>query len=361
MLNKFKYNLLCFFLSLSLLGVFFNEAFKKIFLIDLNIITFIILIIYFSISFISYLMRPIKEVNLFYILLVLCLFISGILIQTFDFYSKKKLMIFIYSFLLSIIIIFNKEIIIKYYHKIINFMICVAIFGVIISIQDYERLIIAITLKSRMIYDASPISISSLLGILFISLFYSRINSKLKYFLLFLSLILMIIIMSRGPIVALFMFIFIYYVNKKNYTNIFFMILISILVSIYLISSRGEHNISDRFDAIFKSLPYINDNIWGYGVGAYSNFTGGLYPHNIIIEFIFELGILFTIIYLILNLLIAIKNIFYSKEINFYFSLLIFYNMILVFSFSSVEMLRVLIPVLTLSFFTSGYKFKRII
>lgn len=80
----------------------------------------------------------------------------------------------------------------------------------------------------------------------------------------------------------------------------------------FLFSEEKGNSVNQRFELINFTLNKIADNpIFGYGLGSFSkeyyNIDGRYYPHNIILEIWFELGLIGLIIFGILLLLLFIK------------------------------------------------------
>lgn len=80
----------------------------------------------------------------------------------------------------------------------------------------------------------------------------------------------------------------------------------------FLFSEEKGNSVNQRFELINFTLNKIADNpIFGYGLGSFSkeyyNIDGRYYPHNIILEIWFELGLIGLIIFGMLLLLLFIK------------------------------------------------------
>ena len=161
---------------------------------------------------------------------------------------------------------------------------------------------------------------------------------------------LAIILMGRGTIVAIlityFFMCMILFINKKSFGNEFLIFIFSIILSI-LVSTIILH-ITSSDDAVFRSKPHLlltldRINLWKYGyaiflenpyfgkgpggfaIAAYNDFYaqksyGDLaidvtfthnHPHNFIIQFIVEWGIVGTLLIFILLIMLSIKSLRY--------------------------------------------------
>lgn len=135
-------------------------------------------------------------------------------------------------------------------------------------------------------------------------------SESLKIILLFLFSILSI---SRGPILSLGIIVLLIIFNKrkkifkqKNLIIILMILFISLIglffgkieESFIRIFEYNDRNTSSRLDALQIAIDsFINSPILGLGLGGYNKINPQLkYPHNIVIEFIVELGFIISII-----------------------------------------------------------------
>lgn len=174
----------------------------------------------------------------------------------------------------------------------------------------------------------SPIAISRIGGVLFITSFFSFFNNNaLQYknlifslIVIFISLIMIVLGMSRGPLVSLFIALIIYiiYIPCKN-IKIFYKVaflLVPILfvagyiicnyeisfVNIYIDRLKELQNFQDigryRRYELFVSYIITDMNIfsyefiWGWGPDGFNKVYGLGYVHNLIMEAIFEYGLI---------------------------------------------------------------------
>jgi O-antigen ligase len=314
-------------------------------------------------------------------LLMLLIFYSWIIITIIYSSSEKYSIIKTINFATNIIafsyIIFNKNLRILTFLR-LNIIITI-LFGlwyVFISINVGANLLGETQLS---VYRVFYLSISYLLGINFLILSTNKNNIFLNkgndFILSVLILGMMFMIRGRGPLLFSLLFFAIYLVikiYKTRYTktvykikeivrfSLTFIIFLVATFSIYINNQKKINNlvsltvgrvgllipkdgnlanmgssVTARVDLFKKSIDLINADffkpIFGYGIGSYGIITKGkderLYPHNIFLEIIVELGLFGFAIFLFYMYF----NFFSIKNENYYISnfiiLYIFFNM----------------------------------
>ena len=193
-------------------------------------------------------------------------------------------------------------------------------------------------------------SVLSLLSI--ICLFYEKDKYKKIFYVLctILGLIITISTNSRGPFFALIISILIYLffftkLNKKKIVyaliliSLLFIIIFTLLpeslVSRYKLFGKKEVHISKKQVSVFstskirehflnQSIKYLKNNpeklIFGIGVGGFSYISANredrLYPHNIFMEIVLELGLLGLILFVLPFLFLLNDFLITKNKIN---------------------------------------------
>lgn len=158
------------------------------------------------------------------------------------------------------------------------------------------------------------------LAMLCLTLFKPINVNKLKTFML---LILTLLSVSRGPvfsllatIVIMLIIIFRCIAIRKVYRKVLMIVLFgfSLVGFLGLYSGSlermfffGDSNILSRLNMYSLCIRLIKENLLGYGIGAYSVLGTELYPHNIFLEILVEIGIV-GLISLLIPLAITIKE-----------------------------------------------------
>lgn len=150
----------------------------------------------------------------------------------------------------------------------------------------------------------NPIWLTRFIGLLSLILFYNWKKSFYNKLLFLLSLILMILIGSRTPFIALAFCVFIINLKQsalwKNLLFLFFALLAILVFSIIFSDSYlfdgGNASFIQRVN-FFNLIKESNFNYWlGEGTGAYGIYFNGIdevaYPHNIFLEVFFENGLI---------------------------------------------------------------------
>ena len=329
--------------------------------IDLTLASAVLLLLLILVDFYNN-FRKILNVRNVIPLLSLFLFFLWILISSFysksDSYLYKKILFFITNIVAFIFPIFIKEFQIK---KFLRLFISLIIVSFIWFYYVYFNLINQLS-GSEIYYKVMGLSLSLAIlgGLVLLILIMSRVKvfnpPVLNHFTIVILTLFLILSGARGPIFFVIILLVFYYSKKFIFLNIpekinlnrFFKIFlfglpilagtifvviykfsdkISVLFerSIYRISliingindsSEMGESVDIRIDQLDFSIDLIFDNIQrffvGYGFGSfgimYSGIDGRLYPHNILIEIWFELGIIGLLIFIFF-----LGSIFFSK------------------------------------------------
>lgn len=153
-------------------------------------------------------------------------------------------------------------------------------------------------------------------------------KKKIKYFFLF--LIVVVIVLFLFDYFNVYNYLYDYYMQKGKYIRI-----LDLLSSDAFFSNNGRFEIYSRYLGLILEKPFI-----GWGVGA--DLFVGIYPHNFIIEIVFNFGIIIGIFILSLILFLTIKA--FAKlnvEMRQKLLCLLFSGIVpLLFSFSYLEFLN---------------------
>jgi len=136
---------------------------------------------------------------------------------------------------------------------------------------------------------------------------------------------------ARSGIVALILALVFFLLWKRNFKILFFGSILGIPVLYYLLQylskSRGTTitNDSGRLGNLTQSLDYIYDNpIFGSGGLGYNAITSNMLPHNFVLDFLADFGIVMFIFYMIILFYILYNGFKYSPEVSFLFILYMF-------------------------------------
>lgn len=231
----------------------------------------------------------------------------------------------------------------------------------VIAITLVVALYIPLFLKANVLYmthynlmEHSPLkiihggylTIGYIIGIALVILLYKNIYKKEYRILLFMFLFIALLTTgARGPLIFFILILMFYiYSNKTILLKINFKIFLIILVSFAIVIPflMNKYDFSDLFERTFNRLTALevakkdsaaNDRlkrisfviskintkhiVQGYGFGSFGiEYTGydiRTYPHNLILEILFELGLMGLSIYLMYIFLI-IKKIYYHRD-----------------------------------------------
>lgn len=178
----------------------------------------------------------------------------------------------------------------------------------------------------------------STMAFLFFYFIEPKSKTKFFYFTLFaLSSVLLLAWGSRGALLAILLFYFIYLLRNKNWVLLFFSLLLVILLWGFVIEIMEEvvHFVSDITgakkiesilnvmsgevelmdassgrDALYeRSLELFLQNPFGNGVGYWATdpFMSGLYPHNLFLQVASELGIIGLLLLIALVIVTVVR------------------------------------------------------
>lgn len=344
LLISYLYNI---WISLIITAPFWNEAFFHFFRFPLYfIIIFLSLILYFLSPIYLFFISKRRKLSfqkilmIFFITLGISTYIVlGILIAQGIIYEKylvSRIVLTLFLFL-PLLIIFNdcydEE---KFKGSIIFF----SALGIFLSICNIEYIFYALKNVSRTVFFSNPISISVLAGFILISTINIRKNIYKVPFFIF-SIFSLFLGLSRGPIVALFLSLFLTNLKKRKQLKILILLL---LIFVFIVVIRhlttGEANIFSREKYISTALNILNENIFfGYGLASSWKYLG-IYPHNFIIQIFFEGGLVSFMLFYFVLVLIFLKI---SKHTSLISQVSLYCTFILLFSFDYSKMWSLLI------------------
>jgi len=286
-----------------------------------------------------------SSVQLFSFILGILLF-AGVFWTSAPIYGKWKAEAFVmYNLLITfcLTLLVNED---DRLRRIINFT---AILGVLfLIIGAYHVFSVGITNVNRMeikfgetlifnpIWFGRSVSVSLVSFLILMAVCKSRIRRIALAVLSLCSLFLLFLTASRGPTLALFISLFLYYIliakNKHARRIAILLVAITAIVCIFMITPEiskrrytriiklntetvVDQNISARIELYKMAWEIFLENpVIGAGTGGYSNYYGGVdgrfYSHNSILEIASELGLigLFCFaIFILLNLKIVKK------------------------------------------------------
>lgn len=152
-----------------------------------------------------------------------------------------------------------------------------------------------------------------LVDLLFITIFNIFLEKKIRIvelIIILLGISLLFESGSRGPFLSLFFVLILSFINffpEKKKMLFFISIIAGLSIAPIIISTIMNFNIYSiyaRLHSYQASLDYILENPFGYGFGSFGTLYSGAdirdYPHNILIEFFVELGIIGFITFIVL-------------------------------------------------------------
>jgi O-antigen ligase len=236
----------------------------------------------------------------------------------------------------------------KLLNKFLFYLVLFSTISLGLILSDFELVIKSVLGATRGLYEVSPLNISSLSLLSSLALLLIGLDRKNKLFLL-LSVcffILSFIGGSKGPLLAWIISLFFYFfisttnkfkfIGKIGFVSIVVIGIINILLLfelklverfVGLENSNNSTSISQREELYTYTINEILDKYTFFGAGVdtfQENFYGKYtYPHNIILELAYEIGIISTIILILILLLIFVMNKLY-KQNYIYLSILIY-------------------------------------
>lgn len=174
---------------------------------------------------------------------------------------------------------------------------------------------------------ANPIWIARIAGISilysFLMLYWKNRNFIFYIIMCIVSCFVMFLASSRGPLISTVLCIFLFLIfNEKVTFKVFFKYFkyfILILVSLFfmpakftdrftrLVSGNFDNNDLSRFELLNLAGQLFSEQIFGRGIGSFSLYSYFPYPHNLIMEYAVELGIIFLLLFFSLVVFVYIK------------------------------------------------------
>lgn len=223
-------------------------------------------------------------------------------------------------------------------------------------LNDYEKVLLSMARASRGAYAISPLSLSAINTLASLTFAYYFFKTKNKIYLLFVFLFVIAsgIGGSKGPILAFgISFFYLWWRYNKNLIKIMSLSILALAASLfamYLLAEFSDMQIFNRLLDLNNSVSSTNErkdlydwtfnyvlenNIFvGNGVNSFPYLNGVLdedYPHNIFLGLSFEIGLLPTLLFF--GSCIAVFIISHKRNHPFLSSLVIFYFLIVQFSF----------------------------
>ena len=245
---------------------------------------------------------------------------------------------FLSGYIIFVMLIFLKDINPERFWNIFNFFSALSAIALLLILPIYYSLSNDLNSDYRSIYLSIPFFLSITIFDIYYKQFYCKVEMKYYIFniiILLLCLFAIIISGARGPIIALlFSVIVMNLFHKKGLSRILFLSFIFFISSYiffflfydkfgYLIERTGLRFLTlfdggfegnERYELLNFSLEKISnsfsDLMFGFGFASFGQEYFGIpvyaYPHNIIIEVLFELGLVGMIFFVISNLSIMI-------------------------------------------------------
>lgn len=293
--------------------------------------------------------RPlhIDTTNLLFVAIFILITINVLLHKDEIIWSMSKYKAFIMSMLAFmsvkiLVSIYNGE---RLSFKIVNgLVICNSVLLLLFILLNFKELVTNFKLNYRFETEAlNPIWLGRIVSetmLSYLILWNNTAKKSLKYLIVAFEILLLFVLIltgSKGPLFSLFVVVFLYYVvisRKKNrYVDkrqIMFLLVIffSIVVLMFIVNQGELRFIAERFSlaSIFNSAQghrvhrylFTISNIpqhffGGFGLGSWGDYYWGIeqfdYPHNILLEIQFEIGLLGSLLFI----LIIYKILFCSK------------------------------------------------
>lgn len=271
-------------------------------------------------------------------------------------FESIKEVLFILIFMMLMLIFHSIELNIHEIYEIFRYEVYLAIFVSLIGLYFF---IFAGDYRIASFYNNPNVLGAFLLIIIPISYFYSKLNKNSLWYLQFLLIfITFIFTFSRGAflsIISAAVIFGIYFIKIKDirlplidFKNIFlfFIILLLLIAGFYFKNYNFESfrsrfifsndlGIEGRKEFIQEGLSIFKDHtLVGSGLGSYKNVVSNyqisplgysIYPHNILIEFLSDMGILGIAIlsFLIIFFTVIFKNLKYFKSDKIFYFLLV--------------------------------------
>ncbi|KUG70482.1 hypothetical protein ARC96_13750 [Escherichia coli] len=231
--------------------------------------------------------------------------------------------------------------------KLYKYLIIYCFIGLIICLGSIELVEKGFQTATRSIYFSSPISISIVAGLGIIALAHVSKKNILNLPAIVLLFFVMYIMSSRGPLIALLLCCLLYMLKNANViTKILSTSLLVIMVPLILNirSTVGESNLERELILRTATKLIIDTPLVGY-LGRFNTETGMIFSHNLIVDFLIDLGMLQTVWFIVIITMIFI--LYFKKKNASHLSIMYVYIYILFclfFSLPAIEMLKIYIP-----------------
>ena len=346
------YHLTAFFFAIFIIAPFSNEYFSVNWNINLNLSVYLFLFSAFSLILVKKNSTLIFEIELvgFFVLFLVLFFFS----LNFDY--KVKSYSLLIALLLSFLIFFKEiELCLKYYLP--KYLFYFSFFVLIIILSDVSLVLKSISSNSRMLFDISPISVSVVACFFVLSGFFYLEKKFYKFFVFFLGVGVLLVFKSRGPMLSLCLVIFLWLLKNRKYffaLLLFFLGVLGMSLVSFMRHGLAEKSTDGRIVEYSKAILMLANRPFGYSnVGSYQASTGFSFPHNFFLEVWLEINILAPVI--ILFYLFYLFYLFFNADCNnkylgFPLMILSVVFIVLQFSMSSIEMFRLILPLIFLSY-----------
>lgn len=320
--------------------------------------------------------------NIFVAILFLCLFFLQIVISKFytpsDEYALQKVVYFNLSLLAFFYPLLKKDFDLRAF---VRFLIYTGLFFGIVNLLYFGLYLSKIiSYQQFSIASGDYISIGQLLGLNVILLSFSEIKNYFRgdkrLIFLILSFVLLLFSGARGPIIFTFVILIIYFLLKRGKVNFRFkrninirkfiiisigiiviIIIIYIFRDVFFLMSKRYIQLIDSFifgklsggydirkEYIYFVFTHCDDSlfkfVFGHGIGSFGYYFLGqdieLYPHNLILEILFELGFSGFIVFVFFVVFTINRN--FKNKLILFSILFIFLNALKSFSLNELRM-----------------------
>jgi hypothetical protein len=225
---------------------------------------------------------------------------------------------------------------------------------VLLCLNDFTTIMIAVTTKSRMLYDSSPISIAIIACVGVISFIFNNSRGRLSFIIVIFNLLVITLMMSRGPLLALCVVSALYLLSERKYFILMmFSFLASSLFMIFILLRKGnaEHSVSVRGNLLRHALEAIGDNpLLGF-LGQFQKVGGFGYPHNSYIEAWTELNVFISAMYCLIFIYLLFSLSKKNNQYHIFTSVFVFLSICMLFSLPFLEMQKIYLPLMFLSLY----------
>lgn len=267
--------------------------------------------------FISGLLSDISRFIIFSLFVSLIIVFYSIDVQFNEYTTNKpKKIFFLLALSYSVAILFAKnEVSIKKFITYNKYAVLVLFFISLIELPN------SLSLSSRIsLLGSNPIWLARAFGILIIIAYYNIVNKIHKFLIILLSLLIIFLTKSEGPLFALFVVFLleIYsYLKPKlsSYGRMFIFVISCSFLSIFYSYIINLVDFNGRLYLYEIGIQQFFSNPYGSGIGYFSEISVSSlpYPHNIFIEILLEYGI---IVFSIICISVVSLFMYFLKNIN---------------------------------------------